>query len=97
MILSIYLLKIIIIYFLLYLIIKRSVYKNITLHFDVICDIIDTSQRKSGYMRKININLKAIITALVGVIFMAFGIYRGEMATVFAKAVRICLECIGIG
>lgn len=28
---------------------------------------------------------------------MAFGIYRGEMATVLAKATRICLECIGIG
>ena len=41
--------------------------------------------------------VKALITSLIGVAFMAFGIYRGEMATVFAKAIRICLECIGIG
>ena len=41
--------------------------------------------------------LKALITSLVGIAFMVFGIYRGEMATVLAKAIRICLECIGIG
>lgn len=35
--------------------------------------------------------------AALGLGMMVFGIYRGEMATVLAKAVRICLECIGIG
>ena len=34
---------------------------------------------------------------LLGAGFMAFGIYRGEMTVVFEKAIRICLECIGIG
>lgn len=41
--------------------------------------------------------LKALITSLIGIAFMALGIYRGEMAAVLAKAIRICLECIGIG
>lgn len=35
--------------------------------------------------------------ALIGVFMMGFGIYRGEMAEVFSKAIRVCLECIGIG
>ena len=38
-----------------------------------------------------------LLTAMVGVGCMAFGIYRGEMAVVLEKAIRICLECIGIG
>ena len=35
--------------------------------------------------------------AAIGIVFMAIGIIRGEMATVLMKAVNICLECIGIG
>ena len=33
--------------------------------------------------------------AAVGVLMMAFGIYRGEMMVVLTKAVNICMECIG--
>lgn len=33
----------------------------------------------------------------VGLLFLCFGIYRGEADVVFEKAVNICMECIGIG
>ena len=42
-------------------------------------------------------NLKAAAAAILGFFFMLAGIWRGELAVVFKKAVIICLECIGIG
>lgn len=35
--------------------------------------------------------------AALGLAMMGYGIYRGEISTVFTKAINICLECIGIG
>lgn len=37
------------------------------------------------------------VVALLGVVLGFLGFYRGEADTVVAKAIRICLECIGIG
>ena len=34
---------------------------------------------------------------VLGVLFVICGILRGETREILAKAVRICLECIGIG
>lgn len=38
-----------------------------------------------------------ICLAIIGLLMMGIGIYRGEMSVVFEKAIHICLECIGIG
>ncbi len=38
-----------------------------------------------------------IITAIIGLAMMLLGVYRGETIDVMAKAVKVCLECIGIG
>ncbi len=35
--------------------------------------------------------------AALGLGMMAYGVWRGELAVMFTKAVNICLECIGIG
>ena len=37
------------------------------------------------------------VLLIAAVISYAYGIYSGEVNTVFRKAVNICLECIGIG
>ncbi|WP_138160356.1 CD1871A family CXXC motif-containing protein [Peptoniphilus catoniae] len=33
----------------------------------------------------------------LSIFFIAYGAYRGEADSVLSKAIRICLECIGIG
>lgn len=34
---------------------------------------------------------------IVSIILIIIGVYRKEVLTVLAKAINICLECIGIG
>ncbi len=43
---------------------------------------------------------KAIFQGLlliVGIVMLCFGAMRGEADTVLSKAIRLCLECVGIG
>lgn len=37
------------------------------------------------------------LVLVLAVISFSFGIYTGEMEVVLGKAVKICLECCGIG
>ena len=47
------------------------------------------SRRKAAVLRS--------LLLVAAVAFIIFGASRGEVDTVFTKAVNICLECIGIG
>jgi len=38
-----------------------------------------------------------MFVAVFGILMMVFGIYRGEMSVVLEKAIKICMECVGIG
>jgi hypothetical protein len=41
--------------------------------------------------------LLPLILIACGLVLCAVGLYRGEGNVVLKKAIRICLECIGIG
>ena len=38
-----------------------------------------------------------VLILLVGIAMLIFGIWREEAQTVFSKAIRLCMECVGIG
>lgn len=38
-----------------------------------------------------------LFVILLSILFIIFGIYRNEVATIFIKAINICMECIGLG
>ena len=37
------------------------------------------------------------VLLIVGVVMLCFGVWRGEALTVLNKAIKLCLECVGIG
>lgn len=49
--------------------------------------ILDKGRRVRGW----------IPLLVVGILFLALGIYQEQLADIYRKAVMICLECIGIG
>ncbi len=51
--------------------------------------------RKAGIDMKRNLMRVGGLTA--GAVLIVLGIVRGEPAEIWEKAVRVCLECIGIG
>ena len=55
------------------------------------------SERGTAMSRFFRAPRTGVIAAVLGLLLMAFGIYRGEMSVVLEKAINICMECIGIG
>ena len=56
--------------------------------------------RKSERVMKNELREKAaaqIVLLMAGAAMLCFGVWRGEAATVLSKAIKLCLECVGIG
>ncbi len=48
-------------------------------------------------MKNIFVGKIKYIVLTFAIISLVYGIHIGEMGVVFAKAIKICLECCGIG
>lgn len=48
-------------------------------------------------MFKVIKTVSQIVPLIAGIAMVCIGVARGEAAIVLGKAVRLCLECIGIG
>ena len=58
------------------------------------------SGRKSERVMELSHVKKTAAQALllvVGIAMLCFGVWRGEAVTVLSKAIKLCLECVGIG
>lgn len=49
-----------------------------------------------GFLERNSVLLRAAVIAL-GILFVILGLISSEHSAVLGKAVRVCLECIGIG
>ena len=41
--------------------------------------------------------LTSLVLLCIGIAMMYIGVHRGEALVVMNKAIRVCMECIGIG
>ena len=58
----------------------------------------DGSRKSERVMELSHVKAAAqAVLLVVGIAMLCFGVWRGEAATVLSKAIKLCLECVGIG
>ena len=63
------------------------------------CRLCHSANRKGDFLRK-QLSKKAaaqVLLLLAGLAMLLYGASRGEAGVVLSKAVKLCLECVGIG
>ena len=53
--------------------------------------------RKGKDMKQINRAAAQITLLAAAILMIGYGAMRGESATVLSKAIKLCMECVGIG
>ena len=59
----------------------------------------DDGRKSEGVINLSHVKKAAaqVILLAAGAAMLCFGVWRGEAATVLSKAIKLCLECVGIG
>ena len=56
----------------------------------------NTTNERSNYILKRR-KISQIVLLITGIAMISYGAVRGEATTVLGKAIKLCLECVGIG
>lgn len=77
---------------------QRKIRVKFSLNGDFTRPALKWGQMKGGIAVKLSKKtmLQAVLL-LSSVAMIGFGAWRGEADTVLSKAIRLCLECVGIG